>query len=83
MRLSLIGMSGSGKSTLMRLLLGFEMPESGAVLYDGKDLSSLDLRAVRRQIGVVLQNAKIMSGDIYTNIINMKNTNYRYTKIKK
>ncbi|MBN1201263.1 MAG: NHLP bacteriocin export ABC transporter permease/ATPase subunit [Anaerolineae bacterium] len=66
---ALVGPSGSGKSTLLRLLLGFEMPESGGVFYDGKDLFGLDLRAVRQQIGVVLQNAKIMSGDIYTNIV--------------
>lgn len=66
---ALVGASGSGKSTLLRMLLGFEIPQSGGVFYDGKDLSGLDLRAVRRQIGVVLQNAKIMSGDIYTNII--------------
>jgi NHLM bacteriocin system ABC transporter ATP-binding protein len=66
---ALVGPSGSGKSTLARLLLGFESPEAGAVLYDGQDLSGLDLRAVRRQIGVVVQNARVIPGDILTNII--------------
>jgi NHLM bacteriocin system ABC transporter ATP-binding protein len=64
-----VGPSGSGKSTLFRLLLGFEQPESGAVYYDGQDLAGLDVRAVRRQLGVVLQNGKLMPGDIFTNII--------------
>jgi ATP-binding cassette subfamily C protein len=63
-----VGPSGSGKSTLLRLLLGFERPESGAVYYDGQDLAGLDVQAVRRQIGVVLQNGQLMSGDIFTNI---------------
>ncbi len=51
---ALVGPSGSGKSTLLRHLLGFEMPDSGAVYFDGQALSEVDLRAVRRQIGVVL-----------------------------
>lgn len=65
----IIGASGCGKSTLMRLLLGFESPESGAVYYDMQDLSGLDLRSVRQRIGVVLQNGKLFSGDIYSNIV--------------
>lgn len=64
-----VGPSGSGKSTLLRLLLGFEKPERGAILYDGQDLSVLNIPAVRRQIGVVLQNGRVMSGDIFSNII--------------
>jgi len=63
-----VGPSGSGKSTLLRLLLGFETPESGAVYYDGQDLSGVDVQALRRQIGVVLQSGRLMSGDIFTNI---------------
>jgi NHLM bacteriocin system ABC transporter ATP-binding protein len=66
---ALVGGSGSGKSTLLRLLLGFEKPESGAILYDSQELSSLDLREVRRQIGVVLQSSKLMPTDIFRNII--------------
>lgn len=67
--IALVGPSGSGKSTLFRLLLGFETPDSGAIYYDGQDLSQLDIREVRRQLGVVLQNGQIMAGDIFTNIV--------------
>ena len=67
--LAIVGGSGSGKSTLLRLLLGFEKPNSGGGFYDGKDLDSLDLREVRRQIGVVLQDGSLMQGSIYENII--------------
>ena len=64
-----VGPSGSGKSTLFRMLLGFEKPLSGGVYYDGQDLAGLDVQAVRRQLGVVLQNGKLMPGDIFTNIV--------------
>jgi ABC-type bacteriocin/lantibiotic exporter with double-glycine peptidase domain len=65
---ALVGPSGSGKSTLQRLLLGFETPESGDILYQGRSIASLDTSALRRRIGVVLQNARIMSGSIFENI---------------
>jgi NHLM bacteriocin system ABC transporter ATP-binding protein len=64
-----VGPSGSGKSTILRLLLGFESPESGALYYDGQELAGLDVPAVRRQIGVVLQNGRLLSGDIFSNIV--------------
>jgi NHLM bacteriocin system ABC transporter ATP-binding protein len=67
--IAIVGPSGCGKSTLMRLLLGFELPESGAVYYDGQDLAGLDIQAVRQQMGVVLQSARLLSGDIFTNIV--------------
>ena len=66
---ALVGPSGSGKSTLFRLLLGFDRPTEGVVAYDGKDLATLDLYDVRRQLGVVLQNTQLMPGDLYTNIV--------------
>lgn len=66
--IALVGPSGSGKSTLFRLLLGFDTPESGTVYYDGQDLSGLDMQAVRRQLGVVLQNSRLMSASIFENI---------------
>ncbi len=64
-----VGPSGAGKSSVMRILLGFEVPEVGTVRYDGKDLESLDPRALRRQMGVVTQSARLMAGDIFTNIV--------------
>jgi len=66
--IALVGSSGSGKSTLMRILLGFNEPSEGTVYYDGQDLASLDITAVRRQLGVVLQNGRINAGSIYENI---------------
>ncbi len=66
--IALVGGSGSGKSTIFRLLLGFETPEDGSIYYDGQDLSGLDVSAVRRQLGVVLQNGAIMSGSIFDNL---------------
>jgi NHLM bacteriocin system ABC transporter ATP-binding protein len=66
--IALVGGSGSGKSTLFRLLLGFETPETGTVYYDGQDLSGLDIDAVRRQLGVVLQNGQLTSASIFENI---------------
>jgi NHLM bacteriocin system ABC transporter ATP-binding protein len=66
--IALVGPSGCGKSTLFRLLLGFELPESGSIYYDGQDLSGLDVQAVRRQMGVVLQNGRLMSASIFENI---------------
>ncbi len=66
---ALVGPSGSGKSTLFRLLLGFETPEVGGILFDGKDLSGIDATAVRRQMGVVMQNAQLMPRPLYDNIL--------------
>ncbi|MCR5029943.1 MAG: NHLP bacteriocin export ABC transporter permease/ATPase subunit [Selenomonadaceae bacterium] len=66
---AIVGRSGCGKSTLIRLLLGFESPTSGAIYYDGQDLADLDLPSVRVQMGVVLQNGQLMTGDIYRNIV--------------
>src|SRR4029078_4780927 len=65
---TIVGPSGSGKSSLFRLLLGFERPESGAVFFDSKAIDTLDISAVRRQFGVVLQNARLATGSIYENI---------------
>ncbi|MFJ9413467.1 NHLP bacteriocin export ABC transporter permease/ATPase subunit [Streptomyces sp. NPDC101227] len=61
---AVVGPSGCGKSTLLRLLIGFDKPTSGSVLYDGQDLGALDQAAVRRQCGVVLQNAQPLTGSI-------------------
>ena len=65
---AIVGPSGSGKSTIIRLLLGFEPPDVGDILFDGKSVERLDLAAVRRQIGVVLQHGRISSGSIFSNI---------------
>ncbi|MBR3166395.1 MAG: NHLP bacteriocin export ABC transporter permease/ATPase subunit, partial [Lachnospiraceae bacterium] len=66
---AVVGRTGCGKSTLVRLLLGFEKPEKGAVYYDGKDIEGLDLPSLRRKIGTVMQDAGLFQGDIYSNIV--------------
>ena len=65
---AIVGETGCGKSTLMRILLGFEKPQKGAVYYNGKDLNTIDLKSLRRKIGVVMQNGKLFQGDIFSNI---------------
>ena len=66
---AIVGETGCGKSTLIRLLLGFELPRLGAVYYDGKDITTIDLRSLRRRIGVVMQNGQLFTGSIYDNIV--------------
>lgn len=66
---ALVGSSGSGKSTLLRVLLGFEAAESGGILFDGQNLDKLDAPALRRQMGVVMQNAQLMPRSLFDNIV--------------
>ena len=66
---AVVGQSGCGKSTLIRILLGFETPQMGAVYYDGMDLQEIDVRSLRRKIGTVMQDGKLFSGSIYSNIV--------------
>ncbi len=65
---AIVGSTGCGKSTLMRIMLGFETPQKGAVYFDGKDLNKIDLKSLRRRIGIVMQNGKLFQGDIFSNI---------------
>jgi len=66
---AIVGKTGCGKSTLMRLLLGFEKPETGAIYFDGKDISGLDPSSLRKKIGTVMQSSGLFQGDIYSNIV--------------
>ena len=65
---AIVGKTGCGKSTLVRLLLGFEKPEHGAIFYDQRALENLDPRSLRKHIGVVAQNGQLFQGDIFSNI---------------
>ena len=65
---AIVGRTGCGKSTLVRLLLGFEKPEYGAIFYDNHELASVDPRTLRKHIGVVIQNGQLFQGDIFSNI---------------
>ena len=66
--IGIVGPSGCGKSTLVKLILGFEQPTIGRIYCDGKDISSLDKRELRKKFGVVLQNGSLISGSIQENI---------------
>ena len=63
-----VGRSGCGKSTLLRLLLGFETPQFGNILYDDYELSEVDKSSLRRQIGTCLQSGSLFPGDVFSNI---------------
>lgn len=65
---AIVGKTGCGKSTLIRLLLGFEKPQSGTIVYDGVEMNRIDICSLRRKIGVVLQNDKLFASDILSNI---------------
>ena len=67
--LAIVGPTGCGKSTLLRILLGFEAPQKGYVYYDRKDISKMDIKSLRRKIGVVMQDGKLFWGDIFSNIV--------------
>lgn len=72
--IALVGTSGSGKSTMLRVLLGFEKPESGQIYFDGKDILQYNIRSLRRQLGVVLQTGQLLSGSIFENVVGSSNT---------
>jgi ATP-binding cassette subfamily B protein len=67
-RVALVGPSGAGKSTLMALLLRLRDPTTGRILVDGLDIRTLQQRALRRQIGVVLQESLLFNDTIRNNI---------------
>lgn len=65
---AIVGRTGCGKSTLMRLFLGFEKPDKGAIYFDGKDIKKLDMKSLRRKLGVVMQNGRLIAGSIFENV---------------
>src|SRR5262245_43805711 len=65
---AIVGRSGSGKSTLAALLLGLHRPTEGRIVYDGYDLTELDHKLLRQQLGMVPQAPFIFSGSIRSNI---------------
>jgi ABC-type bacteriocin/lantibiotic exporter with double-glycine peptidase domain len=65
---AIVGRSGSGKSTLAALLLGLHKPTEGRIIYDGYDLTELDHKQLRQQLGMVPQTPFVFSGSIRNNI---------------
>jgi ABC-type bacteriocin/lantibiotic exporter with double-glycine peptidase domain len=68
MKVAVVGRSGSGKSTLGKLLVGAYVPLTGRIMFDGKDASHVDLGALRRQVGVVLQDTFLFGSSIRENL---------------
>lgn len=67
--IGIVGASGSGKSTLLQLLVGFETPSKGVISYDQYDMSHLNPKRLRQQIGIVSQGSNIFFGSIFDNIV--------------
>jgi ATP-binding cassette subfamily B multidrug efflux pump len=65
---ALVGHTGSGKSSIMNLLLGFYEPSCGKITIDGRDLTSLSKQALRKHMGIVLQDPFLFAGDIKFNV---------------
>ncbi|MCL2227040.1 MAG: ATP-binding cassette domain-containing protein [Oscillospiraceae bacterium] len=70
----ILGMSGGGKTTLIKVLMGLYDLTGGKIYYGGYDLETIDLRYLRKQVGVVLQNGRPTVGDVYSNVTNNDNT---------
>ena len=66
--IGLVGKSGAGKSTTINLLCRFYEPDAGRILIDGIDYRDMELQAMRRQIGIVLQEPFLFNGTIAENI---------------
>lgn len=64
-----VGLSGSGKSTILKLLLGFYLPDKGGIYFGDQPLHQLDFLALRRGVGIVFQDSKLIAGTIFENII--------------
>lgn len=71
--LALVGATGSGKSSIINLLLRFYHPDSGNIFLDGKDIFSIDIKSLRSNLALVLQDVFLFSESIYKNIVLDKN----------
>ncbi len=71
--IAVVGSSGAGKSTLLKIMLGVQKQSAGSVVFDDAEISSFDLKSLRKQFGVVLQNGGIMQGSIYSNVCGATN----------
>ncbi|HEY1554177.1 MAG TPA: peptidase domain-containing ABC transporter [Kofleriaceae bacterium] len=80
MTVAIVGKSGCGKSTLARMIAGLYMPIEGKVLYDNHDLTHLELKSLRRQIGVVFQQPALFAGSV-RNAIALADPNASFDRI--
>lgn len=66
--IALVGHTGSGKSSILNLLLGFYEPTQGTITIDGRDISGMSRQALRKHMGIVLQDPFLFTGDIKFNV---------------
>ncbi|RKN64910.1 ABC transporter ATP-binding protein [Paenibacillus ginsengarvi] len=78
---ALVGHTGSGKSSIMNLLLGFYEPHEGAITIDGRDISAMSKQALRKHMGIVLQDPYLFAGDIKFNV-SLYNPNISLEQVK-
>jgi ATP-binding cassette subfamily B protein len=78
---ALVGHTGSGKSSIMNLLLGFYEPDKGVVSIDGRDISTFSKQALRKHMGIVLQDPYLFAGDIKFNV-SLYNKNISIDRVK-
>ncbi|XP_056863647.1 ABC transporter B family member 2-like [Raphanus sativus] len=67
--MALVGQSGSGKSSVISLILRFYDPNAGTIMIEGKDIKKLDLKALRKHVGLVQQEPVLFATTIYQNIL--------------
>ncbi len=65
---AIVGPTGAGKTTIVNLLTRFYNPDDGKILIDGLDIQSLQIKSIRKQVGVMLQDSFLFSGTIMENI---------------
>ena len=68
MSVAIVGPTGAGKTTIVNLLTRFYNPDNGQILIDGIDLQDLQIKSIRKQVGVMLQDSFLFSGTIMDNI---------------
>ncbi len=66
---AIVGRSGSGKTTIAKLLLGLYLPTDGKISIDGHDLTTISLKSLRQQVGIVDQNTFLFGGSIRENLM--------------
>ena len=68
MSVAIVGPTGAGKTTIVNLLSRFYNPDDGKILIDGLDIQDLQIKSIRKQVGVMLQDSFLFSGSIMENI---------------
>jgi ATP-binding cassette subfamily B protein len=67
-KVALLGQTGCGKSTLVKLILGFYPIQEGTIVFDGRDISTIDLKDLRKQVHYINQKTNLFHDTIMNNI---------------